>query len=379
MTFEVRASFGFLEEEKARIETSKTFDDFVVNIESLNQLILRDEREVSFSVYKKSSTQDLYGKTLNLPLPASTDFYDLLDKFNTSKPRAAEVTPLKQIESSIPSTPPVMEKEEISSSPVHEVSSEPLKDNQQLLAVKEEIEALKAQLKTQNSIPIAQNVENENAPKVEQLLTSRESDSETISENNVETLPQEDTRDEEKEMLGNRCSFCGQSLSGEAKFCSACGRSVDDTQSEPIIEQTEFETLDELVEEEHYPMDMSQLFSFKDGWNVRPKIEKEVALEFEMKKEERLQKVEQLIERAKQSELDARRKSFEEQAASIEADYKQKLAQEKTQALIQLDDEAKTEVEKRVDVRRQYLTRWYKQGLEQLNGKLTKQAEVRSE
>ena len=88
VSYEVSENFGLTESEKQGIEANKAFDDFVVTIESINQLLLRDEREAAFNVFKKNEKQTLYGITLELPMPISTNFYALLDKFNSNKPHA---------------------------------------------------------------------------------------------------------------------------------------------------------------------------------------------------------------------------------------------------------------------------------------------------
>lgn len=61
VSYEVSDNLGLTDSEKQGIEANKAFDDFVVTIESINQLLLRDEREAAFNVLKKNEKQTLYG------------------------------------------------------------------------------------------------------------------------------------------------------------------------------------------------------------------------------------------------------------------------------------------------------------------------------
>ncbi|MCG3097754.1 hypothetical protein L8T26_10685, partial [Lactococcus petauri] len=58
-TFTIPESIGLSEEEKNRIITSPKFEDFVINIESLNFIFLRDERDVQLNVYIQTEKEVL--------------------------------------------------------------------------------------------------------------------------------------------------------------------------------------------------------------------------------------------------------------------------------------------------------------------------------
>lgn len=377
VSYEVSENFGLTESEKQGIEANKAFDDFVVTIESINQLLLRDEREAAFNVFKKNEKQTFYGITLELPMPISTNFYALLDKFNSNKPHAIDVRPF---EIEIPNKD-IAETEEIEKVPgpveeniQDEVKKEQIDDSKQkpnlspdaLIAQKDaEIERLRNQI-NQSS---AEDKEEESEYKelAKSIVKTDSSDNIVEKEhiNIFDTTSEEPSSDSDEE----KCSQCGFKNIEGARFCSSCGNSLSEFKTTAAKEvPLPLEVIDEKVLEE-LPNEFSKLFSLKEGWNIRPKIEHEVALEFEMKKDGILKKVQEEVETQKKEAIEQERQKFEEKETKISSEYAEKLNTEKNNAIIQMEQDKKDEIEKRIDLRRQYLNQWYRSGLAQLDGK----------
>lgn len=376
VSYEVSDNLGLTDSEKQGIEANKAFDDFVVTIESINQLLLRDEREAAFNVFKKNEKQTLYGITLELPMPISTNFYALLDKFNSNKPHAIDVRPF---EFEIPNKD-IAETEEIEKVPgpveeniQDEVKKEHIDDSKQkpnlspgaLIAQKDaEIERLRKQI---NQSSPKDKEESEYKELAKSIVDSDNSDNTVEKEhiNIFDNSSEESSSDSDEE----QCSQCGFKNIEGARFCSSCGNNLSVLKTSIANEvPLPLEVIDEKVLEE-LPNEFSKLLSLKDGWNIRPKIEHEVALEFEMKKEGILKKVEDNVEIEKQSEIDKERQKFEEKESEITSEYAEKLTTEKNNAIIQMEQDKNAEIEKRIDLRRQYLKQWYNNGLAQLDGK----------
>lgn len=317
VSYEVSENLGLTESEKQGIEANKAFDDFVVTIESINQLLLRDEREVAFNVFKKNEKQTLYGITLELPMPISTNFYALLDKFNSNKPHAIDVRPF---EIEIPNKD-IAETEEIEKVPgpveeniQDEVKKEQIDDSKQkpnlspdaLIAQKDaEIERLRNQI-NQSS---AEDKEEESEDKelAKSIVKSDSSDNMVEKEhiNIFDTSSEEPSSDSDEE----KCSQCGFKNIEGARFCSSCGNSLSELKTTAAKEvPIPLEVIDEKVLEE-LPNEFSKLFSLKEGWNIRPKIEHEVALEFEMKKDGILKKVKKKLRLKRKKRLNKNAKS----------------------------------------------------------------------
>ncbi|MBG1279316.1 zinc ribbon domain-containing protein [Lactococcus lactis] len=354
--FEIAEQAGLSESEHQVIETVKNFDDFVVSIESLNQILLRDEREATFNVYKKTEKQTLYGRTLELPMVASTDFYTLLDKFNTNKPRAVEIEPF-QVEE-------LVEREEVSEEPEDSAVEVPQDLPEQEVGTKVEQKHESSQDEALAKLIAEKDAE------IERLKLEAQQEYEKIPETPVsETFEDgeepEEIEDFEPEQV--KCQLCGANNLSSSRFCSNCGRSINSRQE---VVPAESEIVNDVKEADfqELPMEFSQLFSLKDGWNIRPKIEKEVALEFEMRKDGFMKAVTAAVEQEKQKVIDEERQKFEAKEAKIVNDFSEKLEKEKARALIRLEDDKNSEIEKRIEVRRQYLTQWYQKGMAQLNG-----------
>jgi len=377
VSYEVSDNLGLTDSEKQGIETNKAFDDFVVTIESINQLLLRDEREAAFNVLKRNEKQTLYGITLELPMPVSTNFYALLDKFNSNKPHAIDIRPF-EVEIS---NKEITENEEVKKVPdpaeeniQDEVKKEQIDDSQQkqsstpdaLIAEKDaEIERLRKQI-NQSSAEDKEE-ESENKELAKSIVKSDNSDNTVEKEhiNIFDNSSEESSSDSDEE----QCAQCGFKNIEGARFCSSCGNNLSVLKT-PIANEVPLplEAIDEKVLEE-LPMEFSKLLSLKDGWNIRPKIENEVALEFEMKKEGILNKVKETVQKKKEEEIEAERKKFEEKETEINSEYAKKLTNEKNQAIRKMEQDKNDEVEKRIDLRRQYLKQWYNNGLSQLDGK----------
>lgn len=376
VSYEVSENFGLTESEKQGIEANKAFDDFVVTIESINQLLLRDEREAAFNVFKKNEKQTLYGITLELPMPISTNFYALLDKFNSNKPHAIDVRPF---EIEIPNKD-IAETEEIEKVPgpveeniQDEVKKEQIDDSKQkpnlspdaLIAQKDaEIERLQKQI---NQSSPEDKEESEYKELAKSIVESDNLDNTVEKEhiNIFDNSSEESSSDSDEE----QCSQCGFKNIEGARFCSSCGNNLSVLKTSIANEvPLPLEVIDEKVLEE-LPNEFSKLLSLKDGWNIRPKIEHEVALEFEMKKEGILKKVQEKVETQKEEAIETERIKFEEKESEISSEYAEKLTTEKNNAIIQMEQDKNAEIEKRIDLRRQYLKQWYNNGLAQLDGK----------
>ncbi|MQQ80501.1 hypothetical protein GFV15_05975 [Lactococcus lactis] len=376
VSYEVSENFGLTESEKQGIEANKAFDDFVVTIESINQLLLRDEREAAFNVFKKNEKQTLYGITLELPMPISTNFYALLDKFNSNKPHAIDVRPF---EIEIPNKD-IAETEEIEKAPgpveeniQDEVKKEQIDDSKQkpnlspdaLIAQKDaEIERLQKQI---NQSSPEDKEESEYKELAKSIVKFDNSDNTVEKEhiNIFDNSSEESSSDSDEE----QCSQCGFKNIEGARFCSSCGNNLSVLKTSIANEvPLPLEVIDEKVLEE-LPNEFSKLLSLKDGWNIRPKIEHEVALEFEMKKEGILKKVQEKVETQKEEAIETERIKFEEKESEISSEYAEKLTTEKNNAIIQMEQDKNAEIEKRIDLRRQYLKQWYNNGLAQLDGK----------
>lgn len=376
VSYEVSENFGLTESEKQGIEANKAFDDFVVTIESINQLLLRDEREAAFNVFKKNEKQTLYGITLELPMPISTNFYALLDKFNSNKPHAIDVRPF---EIEIPNKD-IAETEEIEKVPgpveeniQDEVKKEQIDDSKQkpnlspdaLIAQKDtEIERFQKQI---NQSSPEDKEESEYQELAKSIVKFDNSDNTVEKEhiNIFDNSSEESSSDSDEE----QCSQCGFKNIEGARFCSSCGNNLNVLKTSIANEvPLPLEVIDEKVLEE-LPNEFSKLLSLKDGWNIRPKIEHEVALEFEMKKEGILKKVQEKVETQKEEAIETERIKFEEKESEISSEYAEKLTTEKNNAIIQMEQDKNAEIEKRIDLRRQYLKQWYNNGLAQLDGK----------
>lgn len=376
VSYEVSDNLGLTDNEKQGIEANKAFDDFVVTIESINQLLLRDEREAAFNVLKKNEKQTLYGITLELPMQISTNFYALLDKFNSNKPHAIDVRPFElenpneeiaEIEEIEKLPDPVEEniQDEVKKEQINESKQKSSNSPDDLIAQKDaEIERLRKQI---NQSSPKDKEESEYKELAKSIVDSDNSDNTVEKEhiNIFDNSSEESSSDSDEE----QCSQCGFKNIEGARFCSSCGNNLSVLKTSIANEvPLPLEVIDEKVLEE-LPNEFSKLLSLKDGWNIRPKIEHEVALEFEMKKEGILKKVEDNVEIEKQSEIDKERQKFEEKESEITSEYAEKLTTEKNNAIIQMEQDKNAEIEKRIDLRRQYLKQWYNNGLAQLDGK----------
>lgn len=376
VSYEVSDNLGLTDNEKQGIEANKAFDDFVVTIESINQLLLRDEREAAFNVLKKNEKQTLYGITLELPMPISTNFYALLDKFNSNKPHAIDVRPF-ELENP---NEDIAENEEVEKVPdpaeqniQDEVQKEQIDDSQQessaspddLIAKKDaEIERLRKQI---NQSSAEDKEESENKELEKSIVEFDNSDNTVEKEHiNIFDNSSEESRSDSDE---EQCSQCGFKNIEGSRFCSSCGNNLNVLKTTIANEvPLPLEVIDEKVLEE-LPNEFSKLLSLKEGWNIRPKIEHEVALEFEMKKEGILKKVKEKVETQKDEAIETERIKFEEKESKITTEYAEKLTTQKNNAIIQMEQDKNAEIEKRIDLRRQYLKQWYNNGLAQLDGK----------
>ena len=377
VNYEVSDNLGLTDSEKQGIEANKAFDDFVVTIESINQLLLRDEREAAFNVFKNNEKQTLYGITLELPMPISTNFYALLDKFNSNKPHAIDVRPF-EVEIS---NKEIAETEEVEKMPdpagentQDEVKNEQIDDSQQKssitsddLIAKKDAEIVRLRKQINQSSPEEKKEESEYKELAKSIVKSDNSDNTVEKEhiNIFDSSSEESSSDSDEE----QCSQCGFKNVEGARFCSSCGNNlknvdIHDTQNISLP----LEILDKKVLEE-LPMEFSKLFSLKDGWNVRPKIEQEVALEFEMKRDGILKAVTESVEIKKNEAIAMERKKYEEQEEKIKTEFEVKLKSETEAAITEMESDKAEEIEKRLDLRRQYLKHWYQNGLAQLEGK----------
>lgn len=374
VSYEVSDNLGLTDSEKQGIEANKAFEDFVVKIESINQLLLRDEREAAFNVLKKNEKQTLYGVTLELPMPISTNFYALLDKFNSNKPHAIDIRPF---EVEIPNKE-IVENEEVEKVPVEEniqdeVNKEQIDDSKQklrpfpdtIIAEKDaEIKRLRIQI---NQSSVGDKEEESEYNELSKSIIKSDNSDNVVAKEHINIF---DNPPEEVEVYNEeQCSQCGFKKIKGAKFCSSCGNNlqnveIPDSQKVPLP----LEVLDKKVLEE-LPMEFSKLFSLKDGWNIRPKIEQEVALEFEMKRDDILKAVTESVEIKKNKAIELERKKYEEQEEKIKSEFEVKLKSETEAAITEMESDKAEEIEKRLDLRRQYLKHWYQNGLAQLEGK----------
>lgn len=349
-TFTIPESVGLSEEEKNRIITSPKFDDFVINIESLNFVFLRDEREVQVNVYIKTEKEVLYGQTLKFPYPKSTNFYDLLEKFNTKKRRAIDVEELEQKEKGAITASDFPNKQTPYSHPSIIVTPD-LKSNKS--DVKEELKDKVSEKMAYDTI-------------AEAFGDSEQVDDKVVQEELHSELEEEEQVSELKE-----CENCGFENESTAKFCSECGanlvnieqnqnigqgmsKAVQKEMLQAVSEETEQETLivDPKSEYQSSSDDMHQLLKVKDGLKDRAQIEKDVALEFESKKAEAIKAADEKVQQEKQKELEELERTFNE---------KQELA--RTEALETLSIDEKAEVDARVEAMKNYLKRVYEAGL----------------
>lgn len=309
-TFTLPESVGLSEEEKNRIITSPKFDDFVINIESLNFIFLRDEREVQANVYIRTEKEVLYGQTLKFPYPKSTNFTELLEKFNTKKRRAIDVEELEQQDNVVVEDTKVESKDET------KVSTEELEEAFGNEEIVEEVEV------------------------------------------------QEEQMTELKE-----CENCGFENDINAKFCSECGanllnieQDISKTDHEEVLqtvsEQAEQGTaiVGQTSEYQSSLDDMQQLLKVKDGLKNRSQIEKDVALEFESKKAAAIKAADDKVEEEKRKELEILNRTFKE---------KQEVA--RTNALEVLSVDEKNEVNSRVNAMKNYLKQIYETGLRSID------------
>ncbi|MGL4248348.1 MAG: zinc ribbon domain-containing protein [Lactococcus garvieae] len=349
-TFTIPESVGLSEEEKNRIITSPKFDDFVINIESLNFVFLRDEREVQANVYIKTEKEVLYGQTLKFPYPKSTNFYDLLEKFNTKKRRAIDVEELEQ-----------KEKGAITAS---EIPNKQTPYNDPLLV------RVPSERSEEGDIP----AEDYSSPEEKMsygTIAEAFGDSEKMDDKAVQEEPLSEIEEEEQDSELKECENCGFENESTAKFCSECGanlvnieqnqnigqgmsKAVQKEMLQAVSEETEQETfiVDPKSEYQSSSDDMHQLLKVKDGLKDRAQIEKDVALEFEGKKTAAIRAADEKVEAEKQKELEELERTFNK---------KQELA--RTEALETLSIDEKAEVDSRVEAMKNYLKRVYEAGL----------------
>lgn len=348
-TFTIPESVGLSEEEKNRIITSPKFDDFVINIESLNFVFLRDEREVQANVYIKTEKEVLYGQTLNFPYPKSTNFYDLLEKFNTKKRRAIDVEELEQ-----------QEKGAITAS---DLPNGQLPYNNPSIIVTPHLKSDKSDVKEELKDKVSEKMAYD-------TIAEAFGDSEQGDDKAAKEEPLSEFEEEEVPEL-KECENCGFENESTAKFCSECGanlvnieqnqnigqgmsKAVQKEMLQAVSEETKQETLfvDPKSEYQSHSDDMHQLLKVKDGLKDRAQIEKDVALEFESRKAEAIKAADKKIQQEKQKELEELERTFNE---------KQELA--RTEALETLSIDEKAEVDSRVEAMKNYLKRVYEAGL----------------
>lgn len=348
-TFTIPESVGLSEEEKNRIITSPKFDDFVINIESLNFVFLRDEREVQANVYIKTEKEVLYGQTLKFPYPKSTNFYDLLEKFNTKKRRAIDVEELEQ-----------QEKGAITAS---EIPNKQSPYNHPSIIVTPHLKSDKSDVKEELKDKVSEKMAYD-------TIAEAFGDSEQGDDKAVQEEPLSEIEEEEVSEL-KECETCGFENDSTAKFCSECGanlvnieqnqnmgqgmsKAVQKEALQAVSEETEQETVivDTKSEYQSHSDDMHQLLKVKDGLKDRAQIEKDVALEFESRKAEAIKAADEKVQQEKQKELEELERTFNE---------KQELA--RTEALETLSIDEKAEVDSRVEAMKNYLKRVYEAGL----------------
>lgn len=331
-TFTIPESVGLSEEEKNRIITSPKFDDLVINIESLNFIFLRDEREVQANVYIRTEKEVLYGQTLKFPYPKSTNFTELLEKFNTKKRRAIDVEELEQ------------------------------QDNV-------DVEVTKVESKEETFIHPSV------VEKTSETIDEGSSSNSTLDEAKVSTEELEEAfgneEDVEEEQMTElkECENCGFENDINAKFCSECGANLLNIEQDTSKTDHEevLQTVSEQAEqgtaivgqtsEYHSSLDdMQQLLKVKDGLKNRSQIEKDVALEFESKKAAAIKAADDKVEEEKRKELEILNRTFKE---------KQEVA--RTNALEVLSVDEKNEVNSRVNAMKNYLKQIYETGLRSID------------
>lgn len=331
-TFTLPESVGLSEEEKNRIITSPKFDDFVINIESLNFIFLRDEREVQANVYIRTEKEVLYGQTLKFPYPKSTNFTELLEKFNTKKRRAIDVEELEQQDNVVVEDTKVESKDETFIHPsVVEKTSETIDEGSSSNSTLDEAKVSTEELE--------------------------------------EAFGNEEDVEEEQMTELKECENCGFENDINAKFCSECGANLlnieQDTSKtdheevlQTVSEQAEQGTaiVGQTSEYQSSLDDMQQLLKVKDGLKNRSQIEKDVALEFESKKAAAIKAADDKVEEEKRKELEILNRTFKE---------KQKVA--RTNALEVLSVDEKNEVNSRVNAMKNYLKQIYETGLRSID------------
>lgn len=348
-------SVGLSEEEIQRIISSTRHSDLVVAVESINALFLRDERSAQFNLYIKNEKETLYGQTIKLPYPKTTDFYELLSRFDTKRRRASDIeefdieAPDSITESEIPfvqssDTQPPLVQSPSERTEVEDKPSEVYSSHEEKMAYDTIAEAFG------------------NSEKMEDKTVQEEPPSE-IEEEQVSELKE--------------CENCGFNNDLDAKFCSECGFSfigkkaaetpstetgnsmstatkdlvanVSNTGQEKFVvdPQTNYQTSAD---------DMQQLLKVKDGLKNRAQIEKDVALEFESKKAEAIKAADEKVEEEKRKELEALNRTFKE---------KQELARRDALEVLSVDE--KNEVNSRVDAMKNYLKQVYETGLRSID------------
>lgn len=331
-TFTIPESVGLSEEEQNRIITSPKFDDFVINIESLNFIFLRDEREVQANVYIRTEKEVLYGQALKFPYPKSTNFTELLEKFNTKKRRAIDVEELEQQDDVAAEDTKVESKEETFIHPsVVEKTSETIDE------------------------------ESSSNPTLDEAKVSTEELEEAFGN-------EEDVEEEQMTEL-KECEKCGFENDINAKFCSECGanllnigqdtsKTIHEEVLQTVSEQAEQGTaiVGQTSEYQSSLDDMQQLLKVKDGLKNRSQIEKDVALEFESKKAAAIKAADDKVEEEKRKELEILNRTFKE---------KQEVA--RTNALEVLSVDEKNEVNSRVNAMKNYLKQIYETGLRSID------------
>ncbi|MDG6116644.1 zinc ribbon domain-containing protein [Lactococcus formosensis] len=349
-TFTIPESIGLSEEEKNRIITSPKFEDFVINIESLNFIFLRDERDVQLNVYIQTEKEVLYGQTLKFPYPKSTNFYELLDKFSTKKRRALDVEELQE------------QEEIVDESSIPEVNQETFVHPSVVEKTSETIEEETNEVK---EAAVQDTLDHES-------LEEAFGESEELQEEVIPNTEEEEHPNELKE-----CANCGFNNDLDAKFCSECGfsfigKKAAETPSTETgnsmspatkdlvakVSNTGQETfvVDPQTNYQSSADDMQQLLKVKDGLKNRAQIEKDVALEFESKKAKAIKAADEKVEEEKRKELEALNRTFKE---------KQELARRDALEVLSVDE--KNEVNSRVDAMKNYLKQVYETGLRSID------------
>ena len=353
-TFIIPESEGLSEEELQRIIGSAKQSDLVVAIESINALCLRDERSAQFNLYIKNEKETLYGQTIKLPYPKSTDFYELLSRFDTKRRRAIDVEELEQKEKGAITASEIPNKQTPYNHPSIIVTPE---THPHLISSKSDVNE---ELKDKVSEKMAYDT-----------IAEAFGDSEQADDKAVQEEPLSEIEEEEQAPELKECENCGFENESTAKFCSECGanlvnieqienvgqgmsKAVQKEMLQAGSEETEQETLnvDPKSEYQSSSDDMHQLLKVKDGLKDRAQIEKDVALEFESKKAEAIKAADKKIQQEKQKELEELERTFNE---------KQELA--RTEALETLSIDEKAEVDSRVEAMKNYLKRVYEAGL----------------